>query len=119
MFSPPLADGFAEVVGEESKPPTFAPATKNFAPLICRVVRAMRAVRVLGAGLGLPVGASASLRFSPPTSDESGGHLETKFPATHTFTDFMHNMHGWPADIIKQPNVHALTTKHLRNLLTC
>ena len=28
----------------------------NFAPLIRRVVRAMRAVRVLGAGLGFPVG---------------------------------------------------------------
>ena len=36
--------------------PTFASATKNFAPLICRVVRA---VLVLGAGLGFPVGAPA------------------------------------------------------------
>ena len=48
----------------------------DFAPLICRVVRA---VQVLGAGLGFPVGASAALRFSPPTSDSpcSGQVLET------------------------------------------
>ena len=41
----------------------------DIAPLVCRVVRAMRAVRVLGAGLGFPVGVSAPLRLSPPTSD--------------------------------------------------
>ena len=45
----------------------FRPSRQNrLAPLICRVVRAMRAVRVLGAGLGFPVGVSAPLRFSPP-----------------------------------------------------
>ena len=39
----------------------------DFAPLICRVVRAVRAVRVLGAGLGFPVG--GTFGFTPPTSD--------------------------------------------------
>ena len=43
--SPPLGAQIRDTRGEESKPPTFAPPTKNFAPLICRVVRAMRAVR--------------------------------------------------------------------------
>ena len=43
----------------------FALATDRFlAPLICRVVRA---VRVLGAGLGFPVG--GTFGFTPPTSD--------------------------------------------------
>ena len=37
---------FRETVGEEENPPQFALATRNdIAPLICRVVRAMRAVR--------------------------------------------------------------------------
>ena len=51
---------------EEPKPLTFGFDTIRIAPLIWRVVRAARAVRVLGAGLGFPVG---DLRFSPPTSD--------------------------------------------------
>ena len=38
----------------EPKPPISAQPPKAYAPLICRVVRA---VRVLGAGLGFPVGA--------------------------------------------------------------
>ena len=34
----------------------FRPSGRNHTPLICRVVRAVRAVRVPGAGLGFPVG---------------------------------------------------------------
>ena len=50
---------------EEGKSAEFALATNRFlAPLICRVVRA---VRVLGAGLGFPVG--GTFGFTPPTSD--------------------------------------------------
>ena len=61
----------AAAAAAEGKSAEFALATDRFlAPLICRVVRA---VRVLGAGLGFPVGASAPLRFSPPTSDISIG----------------------------------------------
>ena len=57
--------------GEEENRPQIALASKNFAPLICRVVRAMRAVRWRWAlGLDFWGGASASLRFSPPTSEE-------------------------------------------------
>ena len=42
----------------------FALATERIlAPLICRVVRA---VRVLGAGLGFPVGAPSVLHLLPP-----------------------------------------------------
>ena len=48
---------------EEGKSAEFALATDRFlAPLICRVVRA---VRVLGAGLGFPVGVSAPFFFHP------------------------------------------------------
>ena len=39
----------------------------GIAPLICRIVRAMRAVRVLGAGLGFPLG--GTFGFAPPNSD--------------------------------------------------
>ena len=52
---------------EEGKSAEFALATDRFlAPLICRVVRA---VRVLGAGLGFPVG--GTFGFTPPTSNNS------------------------------------------------
>ena len=34
----------------------FRPSGRNHTPLICRVVRAARAVRMPGAGLGFPVG---------------------------------------------------------------
>ena len=63
--SPPLGTGFRDRLAEESKPPTFAPPTKNFPPFICRVVRAVRAVRVLGAGLGFPVGPPLRSGFHP------------------------------------------------------
>ena len=46
-----------------TKTADFGPATKNYAPLICRVVRA---VRVLGDGLGLPVGAPSMLNPQLP-----------------------------------------------------
>ena len=50
---------------EGGKSAEFALATDRFlAPLICRVVRA---VRVLGAGLGFPVG--GTFGFTPPTFD--------------------------------------------------
>ena len=63
---PQLGAFFRDTRGEEENRPKFALATEiNSAPLICRVVRAMRAVRVLGAGLGFPVGVSAPLRFHP------------------------------------------------------
>ena len=53
----------AAAVGKSAE---FALATDRFlAPLICRVVRA---VRVLGAGLGFPVG--GTFGFTPPTSDK-------------------------------------------------
>ena len=52
---------------EAGKSAEFALATDRFlAPLICRVVRA---VRVLGAGLGFPVG--GTFGFTPPTSDQA------------------------------------------------
>jgi len=38
----------------------------DFAPLACRVVRAVRAVRVLGAGLGFPVGEPSIFTAKPP-----------------------------------------------------
>ena len=63
--SPPLGAQIRDSPGEECKPPTFAPPTKNFAPLICRVVRAVRAVRGLGAGLGFPVGPPLHSGFHP------------------------------------------------------
>ena len=47
-----------------AKPPN------DFAPLICRVVRA---VLVLGAGLGFPVG--ETFGFAPPTSDIASFNL--------------------------------------------
>ena len=56
--------GGAEAGGKSAE---FALATDRFlAPLICRVVRA---VRVLGAGLGFPVG--GTFGFTPPTSDQN------------------------------------------------
>ena len=55
----------AEEEEEEGKSAEFALATDRFlAPLICRVVRA---VRVLGAGLGFPVG--GTFGFTPPSSE--------------------------------------------------
>ena len=48
----------------EAKTADFGLAAKNYAPLICRVVRA---VRVLGAGLGFPLG--GTFGFTPQTSD--------------------------------------------------
>ena len=55
----------AAAAAEGGKSAEFALATDRFlAPLICRVVRA---VRVLGAGLGFPVG--GTFGFTPPTSD--------------------------------------------------
>ena len=54
----------------------FALATDRFlAPLICRVVRA---VRVLGAGLGFPVG--GTFGFTPPTSDKLKSQVRTRNP---------------------------------------
>ena len=62
----PLVLYLCDMHGGQEFWPTFASATKNFAPLICRVVRA---VLVLGAGLGFPVGAPAvftpNLRSNP------------------------------------------------------
>ena len=46
-----------------AKTADFGLAAKNYAPLICRVVRA---VRVLGAGLGFPVGEPSVLNPQPP-----------------------------------------------------
>ena len=62
-----LGTFFREVRGEEGKPPQFALATKidRAIDLSCRACGAM----AMGAGLGFPVGVSAPLRFSPPTSD--------------------------------------------------
>ena len=54
----------------------FRPSHRNeIAPLICRAVRALCAVSVLGAGLGFPVEVSAP--FTPPTSDSlcSSGYV--------------------------------------------
>ena len=67
-----MKKGHAHVLGDRDtraaaarKSAEFALATDRFlAPLICRVVRA---VRVLGAGLGFPVG--GTFGFTPPTSD--------------------------------------------------
>ena len=68
-----MQKGHAHVLGDRDtwaaaaagKSAEFALATDRFlAPLICRVVRA---VRVLGAGLGFPVG--GTFGFTPPTSD--------------------------------------------------
>jgi len=69
-----MKKGHAHVLGdrdtrggeeEGGKSAEFALDTDRFlAPLICRVVRA---VRVLGAGLGFPVG--GTFGFTPPTSD--------------------------------------------------
>jgi len=56
LTRPQLGTDLLDLHGAEEFRPTFASATKNFAPLICRVVRA---VLVLGAGLGFPVGAPA------------------------------------------------------------
>jgi len=47
---------FLDYHGEKEFWPTFALVAKKIAPLICHVVRA---VLVLGAGLGFPVGAPA------------------------------------------------------------
>ena len=56
---------YRRAVGKSAE---FALATDRFlAPLICRVVRA---VRVLGAGLGFPVGAPSVLNPQPPTYNQ-------------------------------------------------
>ena len=54
--------------GERSgtKTADFGPANKNYAPLICRVARA---VRVLGAGLGFPL----LYGFAPLNADNFDG----------------------------------------------
>ena len=67
---PRLGAPFREVGGEECKPPTFALATEidRAIDLSCRACDACGAM-AMGAGLGFPVGDSATLRFPPPTSD--------------------------------------------------
>ena len=66
---PRLGTDFCDPLGEECKPPTFAPPTKRFRAidLSCRACDACGAL-ALGAGLGFPVG-DLILRFPPPTSD--------------------------------------------------
>ena len=57
--------GTEEDTGEEGKPAEFGLATDRVLTLlICHVARA---VRMLGAGLGFPVG--GTFGFTPPTSD--------------------------------------------------
>ena len=67
---PRLGAPFREDGGEQSKPPTFALATEidRAIDLSCRACDACGAM-AMGAGLGFPVGDSATLRFPPPTSD--------------------------------------------------
>ena len=68
--------------GESYFSPKSAELLNDFAPLICLGVRA---VRVLGAGLGFLVGVSAPFRFSP-TSDNVAQHRfrkPTRTPAPH------------------------------------
>ena len=67
---PRLGAPFREEGGEECKPPTFALATEidRAIDLSCRACDACGAM-AMGAGLGFPVGDSATLRFPPPTSD--------------------------------------------------
>ena len=61
---------FCDAHGEKSKPPTFSLTTKQF----CAFDLSCRACGACGAGAGcwawIPGGASAPLRFSPPTSDK-------------------------------------------------
>ena len=62
-----LGTYFRETVGEEENRPQIALASDEdrAIDLSCRACGAL----ALGAGLGFPVGASAPLRFAPPTSD--------------------------------------------------
>ena len=62
-----LATFFHEPGGEEENRPQIALASDEdrAIDLSCRACGAL----ALGAGLGFPVGASAPLRFAPPTSD--------------------------------------------------
>ena len=64
---PPLATFFCEYGGEsESWPQITLESDEDRAiDLSCRACGAL----ALGAGLGFPVGVSAPLRFTPPTSD--------------------------------------------------
>ena len=65
-----LGAKFLDTVGEKCKPPKFALATEidRAIDLSCRACDACGAM-AMGAGLGFPVGDSATLRFPPPTSD--------------------------------------------------
>ena len=62
-----LGTFFRESGGEEENRPQIALASDEdrAIDLSCRACGAL----ALGAGLGFPVGASAPLRFAPPTSD--------------------------------------------------
>ena len=62
-----LGTFFWDPVGTEENRPQIALASNEdrAIDLSCRACGAL----ALGAGLGFPVGASAPLRFSPPTSD--------------------------------------------------
>ena len=62
-----LGTFFRESVGEAENRPQIALASDEdrAIDLSCRACGAL----ALGAGLGFPVGASAPLRFAPPTSD--------------------------------------------------
>ena len=62
-----LGTFFRDPVGEEENRPQIALASDEdrAIDLSCRACGAL----ALGAGLGFPVGASAPLRFAPPTSD--------------------------------------------------
>ena len=64
---PILGTFFRDSVGEEENRPKIALASDEdrAIDLSCRACGAL----ALGAGLGFPVGASAPLRFAPPTSD--------------------------------------------------
>ena len=59
----PISSGRGSSGTGEPKPPISAQPPKDYAPLICRVVRA---ARVLAAGLGFPVGPPSVLNPQPP-----------------------------------------------------
>ena len=66
---PILGTYFRDTLGEEENAPQIALASDEdrAIDLSCRACGAL----ALGAGRGFPVGASAPLRFAPPTSDFS------------------------------------------------
>ena len=78
---PQLGTDLLDYYGGQEFWPTFASATKNFAPLICRVVRA---VLVLGAGLGFPVGAPAVFTPNLRSNKSAKGRLRSH---AHQTTD--------------------------------